>query len=32
MLYFHEKATKWGGVLESPYKKGGPVLVFGRAR
>ena len=24
--------TKWGGVSESPYKKGGPVSVLGRAR
>ena len=23
---------KWGGVSESPYKKGGPVSVLGRAR
>ena len=22
-----KKATKWGGVSESPYKKGGPVSV-----
>ena len=27
-----KKATKWGGVSESPYKKGGPVSVLGRAR
>ena len=26
------KATKWGGVSESPYKKGGLVSVLGRAR
>ena len=26
------KLTKWGGVSESPYKKGGPVSVLGRAR
>ena len=26
------KATNWGDVLESPYKKGGPVSVLGRAR
>ena len=25
-------ATKWGGVSESPYKKGVPVSVFERAR
>ena len=27
-----KKATKWGGVSESPYKKVGPVSVLGRAR
>ena len=27
-----QKATKWGGVSESPYKKVGPVSVLGRAR
>ena len=27
-----KKATKWGGVSESPFKKGGPVSVLGRAR
>ena len=27
-----KKATKWGGVSESPYKKDGPVSVLGRAR
>ena len=27
-----KKATNWGGVSESPYKKGGPVSVLGRAR
>ena len=26
------KATKWGGVSESPYKKVGTVSVLGRAR
>ena len=26
------KATHWGGVSESAYKKVGPVLVLGRAR
>ena len=29
---YFRKATKWGGVSESPYKKGGPVSVLGRAR
>ena len=27
-----KKATKWGGVSESPYKKSGPVSVFVRVR
>ena len=27
-----KKATKWGGVSESPYKKDGPVSVLGRVR
>ena len=27
-----KKATNWGGVSESPYKKVGPVSVLGRAR
>ena len=32
-LHTHQnKATKWGCVSESPYKKVGPVSVLGRAR
>ena len=27
-----QKATKWGAVSESPYKKVGPVSVLGGAR
>ena len=27
-----QKATNWGGVSESPYKKGGTVSFFGWAR
>ena len=27
-----KKATNWGGVSKSPYKKVGPMSVLGRAR